>query len=203
MKVPIVISEPPPEFGELQGNPEFHDVTAMNGDYTYVPGFSEKRLARDKAMLEVMQGKRRSQDVPTLPHNFRWARCQNKAGEPDSRKVISAGNRGYQAVTMEQVGPGKLLESLPAGAKPNAAGQIQQGDVVLMIADAPRVARNEFAKRVRTESATKGAEAGFASALASVGGRPTRGAAPFIQREVGQPVRAELSPKSNTKAERQ
>ena len=200
MRVPIIISEPPPEFGELQGSPEFHEATGMNGDYTYVPGFSEKRLARDMAILEVTQGKRRSQDVPTLPHNFRWARCQNKAGEPDSRKVISAGNRGYVTVTAEQVGPGKLLESLPAGAKFNAAGQLQQGDVVLMIADAPRVARNEFNKRVKTESATKGAEAGFEAALATVGGRPTRGAAPFIQKEVGQAVRAELSPKS--KAER-
>ena len=167
----------------------------MNGDYTYVPGFSELRFARDSAINEVRKGTRRASEVPSLPHNFRWARCQNKKGEPDSRKVISAGNRGYVAVTKEQVGEGKLLENLPAGARFNASGEIQQGDTVLMIAPADRVARNEFRKRAKTESATKGAEAGFEAALQAVGGRPVKGAGPFIQKEVGQRVKAELTPK--------
>ncbi len=195
MKVPIVISTPPPEFGELKESPEFRDMAAMNGDYTYVPGFSELRLARDQAINEVRQGKRRASEVPTLPMNFRWSRCQNKKGEPDSRKVISAGNRGYVAVTKEQVGDGKLLSALPAGARFNPAGEIQQGDTVLMVAPAERVARNEFRKRAKTESATKGAEAGFEAALQAVGGYPSKGAGPFIQKEVGQRIRAELTPK--------
>lgn len=199
MKVPLIPVEPPPEFGELEQSAEFRDPTIMDTDFTYVPGFSEKRRARDQAIVEVRQGKRAAKDVPTLPHNFRWARCQNKKGEPDNRKVIRAGNRGYQAVTREMVGEGKLLPSLPPGATEMPDGTIRQGDVQLMVASADRVARNEFAKRAKTESATRGAEAGFAAALEAVGAKATRGAAPFITKEVGQTVRAELTPKPKSK----
>ena len=195
MKVPIVFSAPPPEFGELKESPEFHDTASMNGDLTYVPGFSELRFARDRAIIAVRQGKLSAKDVPSLPYNFRWARNQNKKGDPDNRKVIRAGNRGYKVVTKDQVGEGQLLSTLPPGALFNGAGEIQQGDTVLMIAPADQVARNEFRKRARTESATKGAEAGFEAALQAVGGRPSKGASPYIQKEVGQRVRAELTPK--------
>ena len=51
MKVPLIITQPPPEFGELKESPEFHDMATMNADLTYVPGFSEKRFARDKAII--------------------------------------------------------------------------------------------------------------------------------------------------------
>lgn len=194
LKVPLVISQPPPEFGELQELPEFRDTTAMNGDLTYVPGFSEQRWARDREINEVMTGQRRPQDVRSLSLNFRWSRCQNKKGEPDSRKVVRAGNRSYKAVTKDDVGPGKLIEKLPAGAAIAADGTIRNHDVQLMVAEAKDVARNEFRKRARTEAATRGAEAGFESALESFGGRLFQGAAPFIQKEVGKPV--ELAPKT-------
>ncbi|HKR57140.1 MAG TPA: hypothetical protein VJS20_12640 [Gemmatimonadales bacterium] len=195
MKVPIVFTQPPPEFGELQMSPEFHDESAMSRDFTYVPGFSELRRQRDEAIVEVLQGKRSAKDVPTLPHNFRWARCQTKAGEPDNRKVIRAGNRGYKAVTKDDVGEGKLLKELPAGASISADGTIRQGDTQLMIASADRVARNEFTKRAKTESSIKGAEAGFNAALKEFGVAPVQGAAPFIEKQVGHRVRAELTPK--------
>jgi hypothetical protein len=199
MKVPLIVTEPPPEFGELKTSPEFLNPSGMDQDLTYVPGFSELRFARDSAILEVMQGKRRANEVPTLPVNFRWARCQNKKGDPDNRKVIRAGNRGYRLVTKDQVGEGKLLKELPAGARWSGDGTVLQGDTVLMVADAERVARNEFQKRARTASATRGAEAGFAAALEAVGGKPSAGASPFINKEVGQRVRAELSPKTKAK----
>ena len=201
MKVPLIISQPPPEFGELKESPEFHDPHGMDGDLTYVPGFSELRFARDQAILEVMQGKRRANEVPTLPVNFRWERAQNKKGDPDTRKVIQSNNRGYKAVTKDDIGEGKLLEKMPPGATMLADGMVRQGDTILMVAEASRVARNEFQKRARTEAATKGAEAGFAAALQAAGGRPVKGATPFITKEVGKPVRAELSPKP-TKVER-
>lgn len=199
MKVPIVITQPPPEFGELKESPEFHDTSAMNADMTYVPGFSEQRLARDRALGEVLQGRRRANDVPTLSVNFRWARCQTRKGEPDNRKVIKAGNRGYKAVTGDQVGEGKLLPELPPGALIGADGMIRQGDTILMVASADKVARNEFNKRMRTESATRGAEAGFKIALEAAGVKPTPGSAPFIQKEVGKRVIAELNPKPEKK----
>lgn len=195
LKVPLVLTQPPPEFGELQETPEFHDMATMNADLTYVPGFSEERYARDREINEVMKGTRRPKDVRSLTNNFRWARCQNKKGEPDSRKVVRAGNRGYEAVTKEMVGAGKLIPTLPAGAVFAADGTVRQGDTQLMVATAARVARNEFNKRARTEASTRGAEAGFEAALEAVGGRPVRGAGPFIQKEVGRPVELEPKPK--------
>ena len=199
MKVPIILTQPPPEFGELTSSPEFLDENTMDSDLTYVPGFSELRLARDKAIVEVMRGRLSAKEVPTLPRNFRWERCQNTKGQPDSRSVIQAGNQGYQKVTREQVGEGKIVTALPPGAHFAADGTIMQGDTVLMVTDASRAARNEFQQRARTASATKGAEAGFAAALEAMGGSPAKGSAPFIRKEVGTKVRAELNPKQKSK----
>lgn len=193
--VPIVISEPPAEFGELKDSPEFYDKMGMNQDLTYVPKFSELRYARDKAISEMMQGRRRPSEVPTMPFNFRWVRCQNKKGEPDTRKAVLAGNRGYVAVTKDQIGEGKLLPELPAGAAINANGYVQQGDTILTWTTAERAARNERMKRARTEAAVKGVEQGFGPALEAAGGAPAVGAQPYIQKDVGRPIRAELNPK--------
>ncbi len=200
MKVPIIVTSPPPEFGELTTSPEFLDEHAMDSDLTYVPGFSELRLERDKAINEVLRGRLPAKEVPTLPRNFRWERCQNKKGEPDNRPVIQAGNNGYKVVTKDQVGEGKIVTALPPGAEIAADGSIRQGDVVLMVTDAARAARNDFQQRARTASATKGAEGGFAAALEAMGAR-SPGAAPFIRKEVGTKVRAELNPKQKPSKE--
>lgn len=196
MKVPLLNVTPPPEFGELKETPSFHDHAAMDRDFTYVPGFSELRRARDTAIAEVRAGRRSASDVPTLPMNFRWARAQNKKGEPDSRKVIRAGNRGYIAVTKDQVGEGKLVSSLPAGAFVAADGTVRQGDTQLMVCTAENAARNAFHQRVATETLTKGAMEGFEAAMRTLPG--TRGAAPTVTQESGPRVQAELSPRSAT-----
>ena len=196
MKVPLIQTSPPPEFGELTSSPEFLDPHGMDGDLTYVPGFSEQRLARDKALVELRAGRIRAHEVPTLTHNFRWARCETKKGDPDNRKVIRAGNRGYRIVTKDMVGEGKLLPDIPPGAHWAPDGALRQGDTQLMVADRERVARNELQKAARTAAATRGAEAGLAAALDAMGAKPTKGTGAFITKEVGQRVRAELSPKT-------
>lgn len=196
MKVPILQTTPPPEFGDLKETPQFQDATGMDRDFTYVPGFSELRRQRDVAIAEVIAGKRAAKDVPTLPVNFRWARSQNKRGDPDTRKVIRAGNRGYRVVTKDDVGEGKLLSSLPAGAMVMPDGQIRQGDTVLMVATAEKAARNEFNRRVRTESMTRGAVEGFAAAMRTGG---VRGASPTVELERGPTQQAELAPKRKDK----
>lgn len=198
MKVPIILTSPPPEFGELTSSPEFLDENAMDSDLTYVPGFSELRLARDKAINEVLRGRLPAKDVPTLPRHFRWERCQNKKGEPDTRPMVQASNNGYRLVTKDMVGEGKIVTALPPGAVETPEGTIMQGDVVLMVTDAARAARNEFQQRARTASATKGAEDGFAAALEAMGVK-SAGAVPFIRKETGQRVRAELNPKKQSK----
>ena len=195
MRVPILNTEPPPEFGALKETPEFNDSTGMDRDFTYVPGFSELRRARDLAIAEVLAGKRAAKDVPTLPLNFRWVRSQSKKGDPDTRKVIRAGNRGYRAVTKDDVGEGKLLPSLPGGAMVQADGTVRQGDTMLMVTTAEKAARNEFQKRVRTESMTKGALEGFASAMRSAGLKSVQGASPSIEQDVGAPKQEVLMPK--------
>ena len=194
MKRQIVITEPPPEFGELLESPQLNDPSFAGMDLSYVPGLSDQRLRHDQAMLKFSRGECSAKDVPKIDFNGRWVRCQNKKGDPDSRKVIGAGNRGYRIVTKDMIGEGQPITAMPAGAV-ITGGEVRLGDTVLMIAEGSRVAKNEFAKRAKTASQTRTAEAGFEMALKTMGVKPSAGAAPFISKELGKPVRAELNPK--------
>lgn len=155
--VPIVFSSPPPEFGELKEDPRFRDEHDADSDLSYVPGFSDLRRRRDREVMEVMNGRRRAKDVVTLPCNLRWARSANKAGEPDSRKVLSHARRGYRLVTKDDIGA-EWLKELPYGASIGADGAIRQGDCELMVTDAQQAARNQREKERRTEQQMEGAK---------------------------------------------
>ena len=191
MRVPLINTVPPPEFGALQEAPQFLDPAGQDRDYTYVPGFSELRRARDRAIAALARGVGKASDIPEMPCNMRWARCQNKKGDPDTRKAVSHGNRGYAAVTKDDIGPGKLIESLPAGAFAAADGTIRQGDTMLMVASKEAAARNEWRKRLKTEQTMRGAEEGFRAAAAQLG-VPLKGADPSIIKEHPTHVRATL-----------
>jgi len=188
MKVPLIETVVPPEFGALQEDPRFVAEAGQNRDYSYVPGFSDLRRQRDREIVELKQGKRKSADVSTLPVNMRWARCQNKKGDPDTRKPISHGTRNYRAVTKADLGQ-PWFKDMPAGATWQADGTLRNGDTMLMVVDAAGAARNEFQKRLRTETQMRGAEQGFVKALEGAG-IATQGAAPTITKEKSSPTRA-------------
>lgn len=148
-KVPLIISSPPPDFGEVTSDAAFDDPQGRRGDLGFVPGFSEQRERRDREVAEVMRGERRSNDVFTLSHNVRWGRCQTKNGTPENTKIFGHANSGYRLCTQQDIGQ-PWLKELPPGASYGADGTIRQGDVVLMVTDQQHASRNMAAKQRRT-----------------------------------------------------
>lgn len=179
-KVPLIQSQPLSEFGDF---PEYDNnrPAGLETDGTYVPGFSEMRVARDVAVGQFLRGEINRSEVPTLPVNLRWARSQNKAGQADSTKPFKHSRRGYRYVTKENLNSDWLKE-LPGGTQWNAAGQLQNGDTVLMVADARDAARNESQRRRETEERTTGVTNSFTQKLAEEGIKQTRGTDPSVEK---------------------
>lgn len=182
-KVPLIQSEPVSEFGDIALTSEFHDPAAMARDHSYVPGFSEMRRERDLQIAEVKAGTRDGRDVRQLPVNCRWARSQNKAGEPDSSKMFSHSRRGYRAVTKDDVGKNDWFKELPGGTSYAADGTIRNGDLTLMVCDRESAARNQKRKEIETNARLTGAVNTFAHNLQAANGRIPRGADPYVRME--------------------
>lgn len=184
MKVPLIEVTPPPEFGEVHTDSRFGDPTGADFDHTYVPGFSDLRRARDVAIAEFSEGKRKAKDVPTLPVNLRWVRAQRASGEPDNTKLWTSQQRGYKPVTASQVGTESWLKELPLGAVKDANGMIRNGDTVLCVASAQDAGRNEARKAAKTTERTAAAEEGFRTAVAKSG---VKGIEPTVEATVATP----------------
>lgn len=166
MKVPLLDTTPPPEFGAVHLDPNFADPHGANLDHTYVPGFSDLRKDRDVALAEVRAGARKAKDVPTLPVNLRWVRCQRSNGEPDNTKLWTAAQRGYVPVKDAQVGAEAWLKALPLGAVKDGNGMIRNGDTVLCVATAEAAGRNQARQQLRTKQRSAAAADTFAQELA-------------------------------------
>lgn len=181
--VPLINSEPVSEFGDLRTRAEFYDPNAQDRDGTYVPGFSEMRRERDLQLGQYARGSIRGQDVRTLPVNMRWARNQSKAGEPDNSKLFHHSRRGYRLVTKEDIGKQPWLKELPSGAMIDAAGNVRNGDTVLMVCDKDSAAKNLYNQRVRTEERVTGTVNAFSAALKEAGVR-SKGVDPVVTKTV-------------------
>lgn len=184
-KVPLVPSRPLSEFGDFDPNELVSErPQGLERDGTYVPGFSEMRVARDMAVGQYQRGEITRDKIPTLPVNLRWARNQNKAGVPDNTKTFSHGRKGYKLVTKEDIGKPWLTE-MPPGTVINADGTIRNGDNVLMVATARDAARNEFLRQKDTQEKLTGAiENSFAENLKKDGGTPRDVKDPTIEKTI-------------------
>lgn len=148
-------------FGELLDDPAA-PISAEGGpDVTWTPGFSEMRVARDKAIAEVAQGQRTAKDVPALPVNVRLVRRAQPSGAPDGAKQMQSSNNGYRHVTKADVGQ-PWFTQVPPGATVLPDGTITKGDTTYMVAEAQVAARNtvrkELATRARLSAAQSRAE---------------------------------------------
>lgn len=138
------------EFGEVLDDPANPmDLSTMPDLVTYTPGWSELRVARDRALAEVANGKARMRDVPTLPVNVRLSRRTRANGAPDASKMIAASNRGYRVVTKADIGQPWMRE-MPDGATVLADGSIAKGDCVYTVCTAQQAAQNAHRKQVQT-----------------------------------------------------
>jgi hypothetical protein len=147
---PLVPTTIRTEFGDVLESDAFHSATGAQGDFTYVPGYSELRRARDLAQREINEGKRDAKDMPpALPVRLQWVRTARVSNTPDNRKSVEFGNQGYRCVTKADLGT-PWFKAMPDGAIEEAGGEIRQGDCTLMVVDAPRAARNAAAIHLRT-----------------------------------------------------
>lgn len=157
------------EFGEVfEGGALSAQIGDQSADLMYVPGFSDLRWLRDKALSEVAENKRHPKTVPILPVNVRWSRRTLVSGKPDATKAIMAARKGYRAVTKADLeAKPEWLTGLPPGAQVLADGTIATADMTLMVCDGPTAARNAYEKQQATllqcgAGAGKAADAGVA-----------------------------------------
>lgn len=153
-------------------------------DYTYVPGFSDQRVARDLAIARLHRNEIRASEVPTLDQNLRWYRCATKDGDPDNRRVVAARNEGYRAVTKDDVGKSWMTELPPGGhVAPDGTIKISGGDLQLFIADKQSAAKNAMRKKMMTEDLVQGME--FQQGGIGDVGSKVKGASPTVVKEFG------------------
>lgn len=136
------------EFGEAEV-PEGGLEHAVSADPTFVPGFSNLRIERDKQIAESRHGNRPPGRIMSLPVNMRWSRRQKTSGRPDETKLQQAKMKGYEPVTKADVGK-EWFTAIPEGAEVLADGTIQKGDTILMKCDAKRAAQNAYRKNQLT-----------------------------------------------------
>lgn len=185
-RVPLITTAPISEFGDFDPQ-ELADTRpqGLENDGTYVPGFSEKRVAHDRAVDQYYRGEITRSEIPTLPVNLRWARIQRKDGKDDNVKPFSHGRKGYRFVGKSDVGSDWLTE-LPGGTQWNAAGQLVNGDTALMVATARDAARNEATRKRDLETRMTGITNTFAQNVAQTGSY--KGADVQVERSVGAPL---------------
>ncbi len=186
MAVPLVLTAPASEFGYLAQTPDFNDPKVMDRDASYVPGFSEMRRARDTAVAKYVNHQIQRSEIPELPVNMRWARNQNKAGQPDSQKVFGHSTKGYRVANKTDVGQ-PWLKEMPPGTTTAADGSIIKGDTVLMVATKEQAAKNAAFKADATRRRVSGMADSFA-AIAAKDGSGWRGADPAVKKEVLSPI---------------
>jgi hypothetical protein len=185
-RVPLIPTTPISEFGDFtQADLADTRPQGLENDGTYVPGFSEKRIAHDLAVERYWKGEIKRDEIPTLPVNLRWARIQNKAGKDDNTKPFSHGRKGYRFVEKSDVGSEWLTE-LPGGTQWNAAGQLVNGDTALMVASARDAARNEATRRRDLDARMMGITNTFAQTVAQTGSY--KGADVQVDKSVGAPL---------------
>lgn len=176
--VPLIPSGPVSEFGSFEPDEKYFAQMGTDRDGTYVPGFSDLRKKYDIAVGRFNRGEIPRSEVPQLPVNMRWARNQNRKGDPDTAKQFAHGRKGYRMVTKDDLGKDWLTET-PGGAMWDAAGNLRNGDTVLMVTDAKNAARNKALREAETLARVQGVTASVAATnLQSV----PKGADPYVQR---------------------
>src|SRR5690606_13021275 len=99
MKRPLIRTTPVSEFGEFDATKLAELGAEVPIDNTYVPGFSDLRRRRDFELAEVAEGRRRVEEVSSLPVNMRLVRRASAGGTFDGARLMKAAGQGYRPVT--------------------------------------------------------------------------------------------------------
>lgn len=143
MSKPITARERSP-FGDI--TPDDAKAAADQGkDRFYLPGYSDKRTARELALRD-------GKPAPALDHRFHLVPIHNLEGKPTGRGFVAERQQeGYKIVTKDMLkGLGVSIEGTPYSVA--ADGSIMNGDSLLMVTDADHARRN-WARQQRLNDA--------------------------------------------------
>lgn len=188
-KKPLVDINLVSEFGGIEDLETFRTEGVQQRDYTYVPGFSDMRVARDLGLGAYKRHEIKASEVPILPVNLRWFRTVKGTGsDPDQMRIAHSRNLGYTNVTKADIGQ-PWLTALPPGAQLAPDGTIKSaaGDLVLCKVDQQGAARNAMRRKIATEEMVDGMEM-LDGGLGAVG-QQIKGAEPTITKMIGDKVK--------------
>ena len=107
---------------------------------TFVPGYSDKRHAKEVAALE-------GRETPPLEHRFHWARRMNVSGEDFGQGVQRQHDMGYEIAKYDDVIKRGYDLTKNKAIRKAADGSAVLGDVVLTWIDAKGAAAHWKANR--------------------------------------------------------
>lgn len=119
-------------FGEE--NVDEHLLDNPQRDHLFVQGYSDKRQRREEMIAAGYQ-------PGPLEHRLHWVRAQKASGAPDGTKTAEMKALGYRAVQWDEAESFGLDLEQSAAVK-GAGGEVQLGDLVLMVADKRAAATN-------------------------------------------------------------
>jgi hypothetical protein len=96
-------------------------------DVLFVPGYSDKRIAYDAAVA-------RGEHPEPLDYRLQWVKAQKSNGDRDGTKIAEWKSKRYRMLTWDEV-KRRGINIEDSAAHKGENGTVQNGDLVLMIAD--------------------------------------------------------------------
>jgi hypothetical protein len=173
------------EFGGVEDTKEFQEDGVGQRDYTYVPGFSDLRVARDLDLARLHRNEIKGRDVSTLPVNMRWFRTVKGTGsDPDQMRMAQARNQKYRAATKSDIGQPWLTELPPGGQiAPDGTIKSAAGDLALYVLDRENAAKIAIRRKKNIDETVSAVEFQVGG-LGQVGSQH-KGANPTVDTKIG------------------
>lgn len=141
MKKPVIEVKERNPFGESIDDSVMQNPSRTR---TYVPGYSDKAVERERAIAEGEAPK-------ALPARLHWVRAERSTGTPDNRRVADMKAKGYKVLLWDEAEKLGYKVSESAAHK-GPGGEVVLGDTVLMMAPAPVAAAHYAANRQRIDN---------------------------------------------------
>lgn len=170
-KRPLIPTRPVDEFGGFSAADLENMAEEAPMDSTFVPGWSPMRRQRDIELGELAEGRRRADEVSSLPVNVRIVSRSSPSGAFTSRKLMQASANGYRPIVESDLGELWFTE-MPPGATVMPDGSIVNaaGDGQYMVCEARRAALNKYRKEVKMLEQAAQAGTKIEGGIGEVGG---------------------------------
>lgn len=161
---PLVSARDVAHMADARNDPQFYAPDVAQ-DLTFLPGYSDKRRARDEDLRKYGRSKIK------LTHRYQFVPVVSADGQrPDLQKAARWMALGYRRVKMDEMA--SLGVQPPLGAYKTADGHCRIGDSELFVCDAKTAARNDSLRRSAIDANT--ADDSVAQELHRVGSEVAR-----------------------------